>query len=76
MQRLVLFKLVNDIMEFVGYFDSAEMIVEYMTQIQEMIDTKGRENLKGEYLAIPTLYYELKKNEVKPTQTNESKAKS
>ena len=75
MQRLVLFKLVNDIMEFVGYFDSPEMM-EYMTQIQEMIDTKGRENLKGEYLAIPSLYYELKKNEVKPTQTNESKAKS
>ena len=72
MQRLVLFKLINDQMEFVGYFDSPEMIADYMRQIQDMIDKQFRTNLQGEYLAIPTLFYELKQTENKP---NDSKGK-
>ncbi len=75
MQKLTLFKLINDQLEFVGYFDSQEMIVEYMTQIQQMIDKQMRTNLQGQYLAIPSLFYELKQTEIKPKQTNENKRK-
>ena len=72
MQKLTLFKLINDQLEFVGYFDSQEMLADYFTQIGKMIETEGRTNLRGEYLALPTLYFELK-----PTQpNNDSKGKS
>ena len=57
MQRLVLFKIIDDKLEFVGYFDSNEMIAEYLSKIQEMIDKQFRTNLQGQYLAIPTLFY-------------------
>jgi hypothetical protein len=76
MQKLVLFKLINDKLEFVGYFDKHEVIAEYLMKIQEMIDKQGKKSLKGEYLAIPTLFYELKQTENKPKEDNESKGKS
>ena len=76
MQKLTLFKLINDQLEFVGYFDSPEMIADYMRQIQDMIDKEMRTNLQGEYLAIPTLFYELKQTEIKPNQANDNKGKS
>ena len=60
MQKLSLFKLIKDKLVFVGYFDSQEIIVEYLMKIQEMIDKQAKFNLKGEYLAIPSLHFELK----------------
>lgn len=68
MQRLVLFKIVDDKLEFVGYFDSQEMVSEYLIKIQEMIDKQFRTNLQGQYLAFPTLFFELKTTEVKQTK--------
>ena len=69
MQRLVLFKIIDDKLEFVGYFDSNEMIAEYLSKIQEMIDKQFRTNLQGQYLAIPTLFYELKQTPAPKPQT-------
>ena len=58
-QKISLFKLINDKLEFVGYFENTEVIVEYLMKIQEMIDKQAKFNLKGEYLAIPSLHYEF-----------------
>lgn len=69
MQRLVVFKLIDDKLEFCGYFDSPEMVAEYLKQIQDMIDKQFKTSLKGQYLAIPSLYYDLKQTEIKPKQT-------
>tara|TARA_R100001086_G_C11636438_1_gene203232 strand:- start:24 stop:278 length:255 start_codon:yes stop_codon:yes gene_type:complete len=69
MQRLVLFKIIDDKLEFVGYFDGQEMIAEYLSQIQDMIDKQFRTNLKGQYLALPALFYELKQTEIVKPQT-------
>ena len=71
MQRLVLFKIIDDKLEFVGYFDSNEMIAEYLSKIQEMIDKQFRTNLQGQYLAIPTLFYELKQTPPPKPQTKQ-----
>lgn len=65
MQKLVLFKLINDKLEFVGHFDNPQIIVEYFVKIQEMIDNNMKTNLQGQYMAIPTLFYEIKKSENK-----------
>tara|TARA_R110000850_G_scaffold231549_10_gene356536 strand:- start:701 stop:934 length:234 start_codon:yes stop_codon:yes gene_type:complete len=77
MQRLVVFKLIDDKLEFCGYFDNAEMVAEYLKQIQVMIDKEFKTSLMGQYLAIPSLFYELKQTKIKTNKpNNESKGKS
>jgi hypothetical protein len=58
-QKIALFKVVEDKLELCGYFNSTEDIQAYLTKIKEMIDGQFQHQLQGEYLAIPSLYYNL-----------------
>jgi len=59
MQKLALFKLIDDNLVFCGYFDTEEQIKEYLEEIRKLIDDKVQHQLTGEYLAIPALMYKL-----------------
>jgi hypothetical protein len=60
-QKLGLFKVVDDKLELCGYFDTTEQITEYLGEVTQMIETSFQHQLEGEYLAIPSLYYNLKR---------------
>ena len=68
MNKIALFKLVNDKLEFCGYFDNQEGINAYLLEIKKYMDESHQHQLGGEYLAIPTIYYNLKRS-----LSNESK---
>jgi hypothetical protein len=61
MNKIALFKLVRDKLEFVGYFDDQEGINAYLLEIKSYIDERHQHQLAGEYLAVPTIYYNLKR---------------
>ena len=61
MQKLALFKLIDDTPVFCGYFDTQEQITEYLAEIKNMIDDKVQHQLAGEYLAIPSIMYKLER---------------
>jgi hypothetical protein len=60
MEKLVVLKIEGDNLLVCGYFDSKEHTVEYLTAVKKMIDNEFQNNLAGEYIAIPALYYNLK----------------
>ena len=49
----------NDKLELCGYFNTDSEIAEYLTEIKKLIDDKHQHQLTGEYVAIPTLYYNI-----------------
>ena len=61
MNKIALFKLVRDKLEFVGYFDTQEDINAYLLEIKNIMDEKHQHQLGGEYLALPTIYYNLQR---------------
>ena len=61
MQKLALFKLIDDNLVFCGYFDTQEQIAEYLEEIKKMIDEKVQHQLAGEYLALPSIMYKLER---------------
>lgn len=61
LQKIALFKVHNDKLELCGYFNNTEGITEYLTKVKEMIDTDFQHQLQGEYLAIPSLYFNIKR---------------
>ena len=65
MEKLAVFKVVNDMMELCGYFNSKEEVTEYLAEIKKLIDTKMQHQLKGDYIAIPVIYFNLQPTEIK-----------
>ena len=61
MQKLALFKMIDDNLVFCGYFDTEQQIKEYLEEIRKLIDDKVQHQLTGEYLAIPSLMYKLER---------------
>ena len=59
MEKLAVFKLIDDTMELCGFFDSKEDAVEYLSEVKKVIDTQMQNNLAGEYIMLPSLYYKL-----------------
>jgi len=61
MQKLTLFKVENDTLSFVGYFDTQEEVTHYLTQIKGMIDKSFQHQYCGDYLLLPTIHYNLER---------------
>tara|TARA_R110002020_G_scaffold305131_1_gene520910 strand:- start:958 stop:1146 length:189 start_codon:yes stop_codon:yes gene_type:complete len=61
MQKLALFKLIDDNLVFCGYFDTQEQITEYLAEIKKLVDEKVQHQLTGEYLALPSIMYKLER---------------
>jgi hypothetical protein len=59
MEKLAVFKIIDDRLELCGYFSSKETATQYLTEIKKMIDNEFQSQLAGEYIAIPILYYTL-----------------
>lgn len=59
MQRLGVFKIIEDEPVLCGYFDNQEGVNAYLEEISTMINQGCQTNLIGEYVVIPMLYYEL-----------------
>ena len=59
LQKLALYKVVEDKLELCGFFNTPEEVQEYLLKIREMIDDQFQHQLQGEYVAIPSLYYNL-----------------
>ena len=81
-QQLAIFKIdkahstdIEDTMLFCGYADSQEEALSYMEQVQKQIDFNLQDDLQGEYIVIPALYFNLKKT-IKKTETKEESLKS
>ena len=60
MEKLVVLKIEGDSVLVCGFFESKEHAIEYLTAVKKMIDDELQNNLAGEYLCIPALYYHLK----------------
>jgi hypothetical protein len=82
-QQLAIFKIdkahstdVEDTMLFCGYADSQEEALSYMEQVQKEIDYNLQEDLQGEYIVIPALYFNLKKSVDRKTKEESLKNKS
>jgi hypothetical protein len=74
MQKLSLFKLVksrrHEFLEFCGFFNNNEEVVQYLEEIQGMIEKKFQHQLEGEYVVLPSFYYNIQRNpNVKDTNT-------
>ena len=82
-QQLAIFKIdkihssdIEDTMLFCGYADSQEEALSYMEQVQKQIDYNLQEDLQGEYIVIPALYFNLKKSVDRKTKEESLKNKS
>ncbi len=59
MEKLVVLKVEGDELLVCGFFNSKEEVVQYLTAVNKMINEEMQQNLQGEYIAIPALYYHL-----------------
>ena len=59
MEKLAVFKIVEDTPMICGYFDSKEDAIRYLTEVGKMINHGLQHQLVGEYIVIPALYYNL-----------------
>ena len=59
MERLGVFKVTDEGMFICGYFDSKEDAIRYLTEVGKLINFNMQHQLVGEYIIIPTLYYNL-----------------
>jgi hypothetical protein len=82
-QQLAIFKIdkihstdVEDTMLFCGYADSQEEALSYMEQVQKQIDYNLQDELQGEYIVIPALYFNLKKSVDRETKKESLNNKS
>jgi hypothetical protein len=76
MQKLALFKLIktknkHEILELCGIFDNQQEVIQYMNEIQNMIEKKFQHQLEGEYFTLPSFYFNLKRKENNKPTTNE-----
>lgn len=65
MEKLAVFKMVDDIPMICGYFDSKEDAIRYLTEVGKMINSSMQHQLAGEYIIVPTLYFNLQVQSVK-----------
>lgn len=59
MEKLGVFKIENDNMYVCGYFDSKEDAIRYLTEVGKLINYNMQHQLIGEYIILPTLYFNL-----------------
>jgi hypothetical protein len=59
MEKLAVFKLVDDVPMICGYFNSKDDAIRYLTEVGKMINQNMQHQLAGEYIVVPTLYFNL-----------------
>jgi len=64
MEKLVVFKIENDELFLCGFFNSRDEVLEYLKEIKKLMDEKMQHHLKGEYIAMPILYFHLLPTEI------------
>jgi len=60
MKKITLYKIENDHLVYVGIFETDREIAEYLTEVKKLIDVKHQHQYSGEYIALPSLYYNIK----------------
>jgi hypothetical protein len=65
MEKLGVFKIIDDVPTICGYFDSKEDAIRYLTEVGKLINTNMQHQLVGEYIIIPTLYFNLQLQTIK-----------
>jgi|LakMenEpi03Aug12_release.lakeMendotaPanAssembly.Ray.scaffolds.fasta_scaffold4323941_1 hypothetical protein len=65
MEKLAVFKMVDDVPMICGYFDSKEDAIRYLTEVGKMINHGLQHQLVGEYIIMPTLYFNLQIQSIK-----------
>jgi catabolite regulation protein CreA len=63
MEKLAVFKVMEDErLELCGFFDTKEDALAYLTHVKTEIQTKMQHALSGEYICIPTLYFNINRD--------------
>ena len=60
MEKLALYKINGNQILLVEIFNNREEVIEYLEKVKGVIDTQLQLQFCGEYIAIPTLYFNLK----------------
>lgn len=60
MEKLGVFKIVEDGLECCGFFNNKEDALGYLSEVKKIIDNTLQNNYAGEYVIIPTLYFDIK----------------
>jgi len=59
MEKLAVFKIVEDNILFCGCFNSQAEATEYLTEVKKLIDDTFQTQLVGEYIIMPMLYFNI-----------------
>jgi hypothetical protein len=59
MEKLGVFKVVDDVLECCGFFNSKEDALAYLVEVKKLIDNTLQNALAGEYIIVPTLYFKI-----------------
>ena len=59
MQKLGVFKIEGDNLLYCGCFNSQEEAQEYLMEVKRLIDNTFQIQLKGEYIIMPMLYFNV-----------------
>lgn len=63
MEKLAVFKVMEDErLELCGFFNSKEDAMEYLAYVKNEVMNAMQDSLQGEYICIPTLYFNIKKD--------------
>jgi len=66
MEKLAVFKVIDFVpngggLECCGFFNCKEDAIAYLMEVKKIIDTNFQNNYAGEYIIIPTLYFNITK---------------
>lgn len=62
MEKLGIFKIVEDVPTLCGYYDNKEDALEYLKEVKKMVDYNMQHQLVGEYILVPCLYFNIQRS--------------
>jgi hypothetical protein len=65
MEKLAVFKMIEDTPVLCGYFNSKEDAIQYLTEVGKLINFKMQHQLVGEYICTPVLHFNLQQTPIK-----------
>ena len=60
MEKLAVFKIDGEQLIFCATFSSKDEALKYLEYVRNLIDDKLQSQLKGEYIIMPTIHFNLK----------------
>jgi len=60
MEKLAVFKIEGEKLIFCSTFSTKEEAIKYLEYVRSLIDDKLQSQLKGEYIIMPTIHFNLK----------------